>query len=63
MKIRVLVRDDGIIFDFDGFRGKSCVEEFEKLIRILKNAGIDVEIWEMKLKAGVSDASDLRERG
>jgi len=64
MKVRVLVKDDVVIFDFDGFRGRTCVEEFEKLLRILVEIGLTVRIDEMKVKAGgVSNASDIRELG
>ncbi len=63
MRIRVLVKDDAVIFDFDGFSGRSCVDEFDRLMRILKNAGIDFKVLETRLKAGVGDASDLCERG
>lgn len=59
----MLVKDDIVVFDFDGFRGRTCVEEFEKLLRILAEIGLSVRVDEMKVKAGVRNASDIRELG
>lgn len=57
-----MIRDDGVIFDFEGFKGYSCVEEFQKLLRFLNLVGFDVSVGEMRMKSGVADAADLRNR-
>jgi hypothetical protein len=62
MRIRVIVRNDGIIFDFDGFKGMHCVEEFQRLLKFLNRAGLEVSVGEMRMKSGVTDAADLRDR-
>lgn len=43
--IRYSITKDGqIVLDFDGFRGKACVEEFDKILKALKdNFGIEVD--------------------
>ncbi len=63
MKIRIFVSNEGVLFDFDGFKGNSCIEEFEKILKVLNRAGVEARIEEMKMKTGMRNATDLRERG
>ena len=56
MRIRVVVREDGsVVFDYDGFRGKACLEEFEKLLKSLEKEGLKLETVKRTLK-DVEDA-------
>ena len=50
-KIRFVVTRDGKIqMDFDGFRGQTCIREFEKIAEGLRSAGINVEGISRQLK-------------
>lgn len=41
--IRYVINPDGsIILDFNGFKGQACVQEFQKIVEALKDAGITV---------------------
>ncbi|MBI4029143.1 MAG: hypothetical protein HY376_02150 [Candidatus Blackburnbacteria bacterium] len=49
---RVLINvGDKIKFDFDGYSGKTCVEEFDNLLSSLRANGVDVKDAEMIKKA------------
>ena len=42
--IRYAINPDGsVTLDFNGFRGKVCVQEFQKIIEALKRDGITVD--------------------
>jgi len=43
--IRYVINPDGsVTLDFNGFRGKACVQEFEKILKQLeKNFGVKVD--------------------
>jgi len=51
MKIKLFFDENGSVsFNYEGFQGKACIDEFQELIKRLKTAGIDIEIDEQKLK-------------
>jgi len=51
MKIKMFFDEEGnITFDYEGFQGKVCIEEFQELIKHLKTAGIDIQINEQNFK-------------
>jgi len=52
MKIKYVISTDGqITLDFEGFRGKLCLAEFEKVLRALKeNYGIEANVEQQELK-------------
>ena len=50
-RIKFIISEDGkITFDFDGFQGNACLQEFQKLLRELESAGIVIEKRETKVK-------------
>ncbi len=54
MKVRVVVKDDGTVsFDYEGFRGKVCLEDFERLLKKLEECGIELELVRRMLKEEV----------
>lgn len=62
-RVDVKVDKDGKVHvDTSGFSGKACVEEAEKLIAMLKQAGLDVSTEDVKLKEEfyVTARSDVR---
>jgi len=50
--IRYVINPDGsVTLDFNGFRGKVCVQELQKILEKLReNFGIDVNIEKQNLK-------------
>lgn len=50
-RIMFKVTQDGrILFDYNGFQGDACLEEFQKLLEVLKAEGIEIEARETKRK-------------
>jgi len=49
-KLGIYVTDDGVIIDANGFIGKECVVETEKILAELEKLGIEIDINEVKLK-------------
>jgi len=42
--IRYVINPDGsVTLDFDGFRGKVCIQEFQKILEALKSDGITID--------------------
>jgi len=52
MKVKYTITKDGqIVLDFEGFRGKTCIDEFNRIIKALKdNYGIDADIESQEMK-------------
>jgi len=36
-------KNGNVTLDFNGFRGKACIQEFQKLIEALKSYGITID--------------------
>lgn len=53
MKINYTITKNGqITFDFEGFRGKQCISEFDKILKALKdNYGIEATVEKQEMKA------------
>ncbi len=58
MHIRVLVKDEGVAFDYSGFEGESCLIDFENLLRELEKLGINVEVVKRRLKTVSTEAKE-----
>jgi len=42
--IKYVINSDGsVTLDFNGFRGKVCVQEFQKILEALKSDGITID--------------------
>jgi len=42
--IKYVINPDGsITLDFNGFRGKVCIQEFQKILEALKSDGITID--------------------
>ena len=42
--IRYVINPDGsVTLDFNGFRGKVCIQEFQKILEALKSDGITID--------------------
>ncbi len=51
MKIRVIITEDcRVQFDFEGFVGESCLEEFGEVLKALEELGISCELMSQTLK-------------
>ena len=53
-RIKFVISENGITFDFDGFQGNACLQEFLKLLKELESAGIKIEGKDTKMKTGVT---------
>jgi len=52
MKVRFFIGEDGQLhFDFEGFRGGTCLTELQKLLEKLKEQGLNIDIEKQELKA------------
>ncbi|MEM2190735.1 MAG: hypothetical protein QW540_04805 [Archaeoglobaceae archaeon] len=50
-KITFKISQDGkVLFDYDGFQGDTCLEEFQRLLEVLKSEGMEIEARETKRK-------------
>lgn len=49
--LKIEITPDGITVDASGFQGKTCIDEIQKLLASLREAGIETEIIEQKLKS------------
>lgn len=51
--VNVIILDDGnVIIEYNGFLGKECFEEAEKIYNMLNKLGVKVEIKEIKETEG-----------
>lgn len=63
MKVTFVVTKDGkVAMDFDGFRGKACLVEFEKIAEALRSAGINVGNVSRQLKPEFYDQEEAIEQ-
>lgn len=46
----VITKDGEVVFDFEGFRGKVCDVEAEKIIEGLKKLGVNIEMKDRQNK-------------
>jgi len=50
-KITIVINKKGdIVFDFDGFSGKTCLRDAEQLLARLKELGVKTEVKEIQPK-------------
>lgn len=51
MKVKFFIGEDGqLTFDFEGFRGGTCITEFQKILEMLKKQGVNLNIEKQELK-------------
>lgn len=64
MRLRAFIKDNEIVFDFDGFFGNSCILEFDKIISLLSKLGLEVRVREVRTKnsSGVENDTNIFER-
>jgi len=64
--VRVLIKRDGtIVLDFDGFVGRACFAERERILEILSRFGINVDkklVEQLKPEAFVEQREELELR-
>jgi len=59
-KIMFKVTQDGrILFDYNGFQGDACIEEFQKLLEVLKAEGIEIEARETRRKGIQNERQEI----
>ncbi|MDI9641995.1 MAG: hypothetical protein QXQ38_00690 [Archaeoglobaceae archaeon] len=64
MRIRVFVRGNETVFDFEGFLGKACLSEFDRITGALSKLGFVVKVKELRMKnsSEVKNGTSLSER-
>lgn len=59
MHIRITITKDGEVqFDFEGYKGKTCISEFERIVKLLVQQGVDVKLVSQVLKPDAIGSRD-----
>lgn len=64
MRLKAFIKDDEIVIDFDGFVGKTCILEFDKIMSLLSELGLEVKVRSIRMKnsSEVENGTSLFER-
>ncbi|MDW7990460.1 MAG: hypothetical protein RMH75_07370 [Archaeoglobaceae archaeon] len=52
MRVKLIIKDGEVLLDFDGFKGRVCIEEFEKILQLISKYGLSARVKEIKMKEG-----------
>lgn len=57
-EVTIVIDDDGVKMDFDGFKGKSCITKREAIIKKLKSLGVSSKEFNIKNKPELGMAAE-----
>ncbi|MCS7144285.1 MAG: hypothetical protein NZ879_04620 [Archaeoglobaceae archaeon] len=52
MRVKLFIKDSEVLLDFEGFKGRVCVEEFEKILQLISKYGLSARVKETQIKEG-----------